>query len=159
MQAVHHKAMTNRFEIVVEGIDDAALVSAIDTSIRDAFREMALPGSWRVVVKPSGQPTQAGGRWDFTVYGLDVRHNVSIALTRAASSIPSTTISKRLVMARGGRLASGLPKLIHQDVSVNTLESVTYRTGWKLNQAETYRDRTPMQLVMTQTDCRVLCCD
>jgi hypothetical protein len=72
--------MTNRFEIVVEGIDDAALVSAIDTSIRDAFHELSLPGSWRVVVKPSGQPTQAGGRWDFTVYGLDVRHALSIAV-------------------------------------------------------------------------------
>ena len=73
-------AMSNRFEIVVEGIDDTALVSAIDTAIRDAFREMSLPGSWRVVVKPSGQPTQAGGRWDFSVYGLDVRHALSIAV-------------------------------------------------------------------------------
>ena len=72
--------MSNRFEIVVEGIDDTALVSAIETAIRDAFREMSLPGSWRVVVKPSVQPTQAGGRWDFTVYGLDVPHGLSIAV-------------------------------------------------------------------------------
>ena len=72
--------MRNRFDIVIEGIDDAALVSTIDGAIRDALREMALPGSWRVVVKPSAQPTQAGGRWDFTVYGLDVRHALSIAV-------------------------------------------------------------------------------
>jgi hypothetical protein len=72
--------MSNRFEVVVEGIDDPVLASAIDTAIRDAFREMSLPGSWRVVVKPAGQPTQAGGRWDFAVYGLDVRHSLSLAV-------------------------------------------------------------------------------
>jgi hypothetical protein len=68
--------MSNRFEIIVEGIDDAVLVGAIDTAIRDSFREMALPGSWRVVVKPS----HTAGRWDFNVYGLDVRHALSFAV-------------------------------------------------------------------------------
>ena len=72
--------MSNRFEILVEGIDDAALVNAIDSAVREAFREMSLPGSWRVVVKPSAHPTQDGGRWDFTVYGLDVRQTLSIAV-------------------------------------------------------------------------------
>jgi hypothetical protein len=72
--------MSTRFEIIVEGIDDSALVAAVESAVRDAFLEMSLPGSWRVVVKPSAQPTQAGGRWDFTVYGLDVRHAVSIAV-------------------------------------------------------------------------------
>jgi hypothetical protein len=72
--------MSNRFDIVVEGIDDAALVAAIETAICDAFREMSLPGSWRVLVKPSAQPANTGGRWEFTVYGLDVRHALSIAV-------------------------------------------------------------------------------
>jgi hypothetical protein len=72
--------MSTRFEILIEGIDDLALVAAIEAAIRDGFREMSLPGSWRVVVKPAAQPTQAGGRWDFTVYGLDVRHALSIAV-------------------------------------------------------------------------------
>jgi hypothetical protein len=72
--------MSNRFEILVEGIDDAALVNAIDSAVREAFREMSLPGSWRVVVKPSVHPTQDGGRWDFSVYGLDVRHALSMAV-------------------------------------------------------------------------------
>jgi hypothetical protein len=74
--------MNTRLEIVVEGIDDSALIVAVESTVRDAFREMSLPGSWRVVVKPSAQPTQAGGRWDFAVYGLDVRHAVSIAVPR-----------------------------------------------------------------------------
>jgi hypothetical protein len=77
---VGHQAMSNRFEIVVRGIDDSALVAAVESAIREAFREMSLPGSWRVVVKPSGQPTQAGDRWDFAVYGLDVRHELSMAV-------------------------------------------------------------------------------
>jgi hypothetical protein len=68
--------MCNRFEIIVEGIDDASLVSAVETAIRDSFREMALPGSWRVVVRPS----HATGQWAFTIYGLDVRHSLSIAV-------------------------------------------------------------------------------
>jgi len=72
----HLKAMSNRFEIVVEGIDDASLVTAVESAIRDSFREMALPGAWRVVVRPS----QASGRWDFSIHGLDVRHALSIAV-------------------------------------------------------------------------------
>jgi hypothetical protein len=68
--------MSNRFEILVEGIDDASLASSVETAIRDSFREMALPGSWRVVVRPS----QANRGWDFTIHGLDVRHALSIAV-------------------------------------------------------------------------------
>ena len=68
--------MSNRFEILVEGIDDVSLVDKVETAIREAFQEMALPGAWRVVAKPS----RTGGRWDFCVYGLDVRHVLSIAV-------------------------------------------------------------------------------
>ena len=68
--------MSSRFEILVEGIDDVSLVDEIETAIREAFLEMALPGAWRVVAKPS----RASGRWDFSVYGLDVRHVLSIAV-------------------------------------------------------------------------------
>jgi hypothetical protein len=70
------KAMCNRFEILVEGIDDASLVSAVEQAIRDSFRETALPGSWRVVVRPS----PSSGQWEFSIYGLDVRHALSIAV-------------------------------------------------------------------------------
>jgi hypothetical protein len=70
------KAMCNRFEILVEGIDDTSLVSAVELAIRDSFRETALPGSWRVVVRPS----PSSGQWDFSIHGLDVRHALSIAV-------------------------------------------------------------------------------
>jgi hypothetical protein len=68
--------MSNRFEILVEGIDDQTLVDAVEKAIREAFLESALPGSWRVTVRPS----EASGRWDFTIHGLDVRHALSIAV-------------------------------------------------------------------------------
>jgi hypothetical protein len=68
--------MSNRFEILVEGIDDPSLVADIQKTILDSFHEMALPGAWRVVVKPSA----VSGRWDFNVHGLDVRHTLSIAV-------------------------------------------------------------------------------
>jgi hypothetical protein len=68
--------MSSRFEILVESIDDAALVDDVEAAIREAFREMALPGAWRVVVRPS----RTSREWDFSVYGLDVRHVLSIAV-------------------------------------------------------------------------------
>ena len=68
--------MNDRFQIVVEGIDDPAAIANIEQSIRQSFHEMALPGAWRVLVKPS----RVNGRWDFVVHGLDVRHTLSIAV-------------------------------------------------------------------------------
>jgi hypothetical protein len=68
--------MSDRFAIVVQAIDDAALVAEIEQTIRCVFQEMSLPGSWRVIVRPS----VTGGRWDFNVHGRDVRHTLSIAV-------------------------------------------------------------------------------
>jgi hypothetical protein len=68
--------MSERYQIVVEGIDDPAAVADIQKSIRQSFFDMALPGAWRVVVKPS----RVNGRWDFSIHGLDVRHTLSIAV-------------------------------------------------------------------------------
>jgi hypothetical protein len=68
--------MRNRFAILVEGIDAPALVAEIEQTIRDSFQEMALPGSWRVIVRRS----RLSGGWDFSVHGLDVRHTLSIAV-------------------------------------------------------------------------------
>ena len=68
--------MSNRFTILVEGIDDPSLATEIEQTIRDSFQEIALPGSWLLTVKPS----PVSGRWDFSVHGLDVRHILSIAV-------------------------------------------------------------------------------
>ena len=91
-------AMSNRFEILVEGIDDAALVAAIDTAIRDCFLEMALPGAWRVAVRPS----HVRGRWDFTIHGLDVRHNLSIAVPPSLLPEPDSAPAPGIARSRGG---------------------------------------------------------
>ena len=66
--------MRNRFAILVEGINDSSLVTEIEQAIRDSLQEMAVPGSWRVIVR------RVSGRWDFNVHGLDVRHTLSIAV-------------------------------------------------------------------------------
>ena len=78
--------MSNRFTIIVEGIDDSSLVADIEKTIRESFHEIALPGSWRVIVRPS----PVSGRWDFRIHGLDVRHTLSIAVppNLLASLIP-----------------------------------------------------------------------
>jgi len=68
--------MSDRFAIVVQAIDDPALVAEIEQTIRGVLQEMSLPGSWRVIVKPS----VTGGRWDFNVHGRNVRHTLSIAV-------------------------------------------------------------------------------
>lgn len=79
--------MSNRFAILVEGIDEPSLVTEIEQTIRNLFQEMALPGSWSVVVKPS----RVSGRWDFKVNGLDVRHSLSLSVPQnlLPSLIPS----------------------------------------------------------------------
>jgi hypothetical protein len=69
-------SVSNRFEILVVGIDEPSLVTEIEQTILAVFHEMSLPGSWRVTVKPS----PVSGRWDFTVHGLDVRHSLSMAV-------------------------------------------------------------------------------
>ena len=51
--------MSNRFAIVVEGIESPDLVAEIEQTIRVALQDLALPGSWRIVVRPS----RVGGRW------------------------------------------------------------------------------------------------
>jgi len=82
--------VSNRFSVSVEGIDDPNLVEEIEQAVRESFAELALPGAWHVAVKPS----QVGGRWDFCVAGLDVRHRLSIAVP--AKLLPSL-IPRRLV--------------------------------------------------------------
>jgi len=79
--------MSARFEVIVKGIDDPAVAADVEKTIRGSFAEMALPGDWRVVVKPSS----VSGRFDFLVHGLDVRHALSIAVPPAllSSLIPS----------------------------------------------------------------------
>jgi hypothetical protein len=68
--------MSDRFAIQVHGVDDPSLVAEIDQTIRGVFQELALPGSWSVMVKPS----PVSGRWDFSVHGRNVRHTLSIAV-------------------------------------------------------------------------------
>jgi len=78
--------MSNRITIVVEAIDDEAIVADIEAAILAAFHQAVVPGAWQVVVKPSA----VGGRWDFVVQGADVRHTLSIAVPPAllATLIP-----------------------------------------------------------------------
>jgi len=65
-----------RIVIEIDGIDDPSLVDAIEETVRASFRERVLPGSWRILIRPS----RVNGRWDVHVFGLDVRHALSIAV-------------------------------------------------------------------------------
>lgn len=105
-----NRRVSNRFEIVVEGIDEPSLVAEIEQTIRAVFHEMSLPGSWRVKVKPS--PVR--GRWDFTVHGLDVRHCLSIAVP---PNLLPTLIPRRLEESLN---VCGLPrvKTVRHELSI-----------------------------------------
>jgi hypothetical protein len=90
--------MSNRLSIVVEGVEDAAIVVEFKQAIQESFDELALPGPWHVVVRPS----RVGGRWDFSIRGLDVRHALSIAVpTRLLPSLipPRLTESLNRIMS------------------------------------------------------------
>ncbi len=114
--------MSDRFAILVQGIDEPSLITEIEQTIREVFQEMALPGSWSVIVRPSS----ASGRWDFNVHGLDVRHTLSIAVppTLLPSLIPrrleeslnvlrlrerdtTTTTARTLELAPGPTMSTG----------------------------------------------------
>ena len=113
--------MSDRFAILVQGIDEPSLITEIEQTIREVFQEMALPGSWSVIVRPSS----ASGRWDFNVHGLDVRHTLSIAVppTLLPSLIPrrleeslnvlrlrrrdGTTTARTLELAPGPTMSTG----------------------------------------------------
>jgi hypothetical protein len=94
--------MSDRFAIVVEGIDDGSLVAEIERTVRESLREASLPGSWRIVVKPS----PVNGQCDFRVDGLDVRHTQSIAVP---PTLLSSLIPRRLRESLD-RLCSPKPK-------------------------------------------------
>jgi hypothetical protein len=81
--------MSKRFAVIVEGIESPELVAEIEQTIHASLQELSLPGSWRIAVRPS----PVGGRWDFTVHGLDVRHTLSIAVP---PSLLPTLIPSRL---------------------------------------------------------------
>ena len=68
--------MRERIVVETEGIDDQSVVDAIRETVRASFRERVLPGSWRVVIRPS----HVGGRWDVKVYGVATQHSLSIAV-------------------------------------------------------------------------------
>lgn len=71
--------MEKRIAIEVDGIDDGTLVDAIKDTVSASFRERALPGNWRILVRRS----DVGGRFDLTVYGVDRRHTLSLAVPAA----------------------------------------------------------------------------
>ena len=81
--------MSNRLTVGIEGIGDQSLVADIEATIRESFHEMALPGAWQVIVRPS----PVSGRWDFRIHGLDVRHTMSIA---TPPKLLSSLIPRRL---------------------------------------------------------------
>lgn len=81
--------MNNRATIDLVGIDDTALAANIEETIRESLDTVALAGPWSVAVAPS----RVIGRWDFRVFGPDVRHTLSIA---APARLLATLIPLRL---------------------------------------------------------------
>jgi hypothetical protein len=52
-------------EVVIEGVPDLHLAKEIEHQIRQAFRDNARPGQWRVAMSPS----ETRGQWDLGVRG------------------------------------------------------------------------------------------
>ena len=104
--------MSNRVSIIVEGIDDPSIVVEVKQAIQGSFDELALPGPWHIVVRPS----RVGGRWDFSVRGLDVRHAMSIAIPpRLLPSLISP------------RLTESLNRIVSRNVDAAATRSLTLK--------------------------------
>ena len=91
--------MSERISIRVDGIDDPEVYAQVEHTVRESFKEMLLPGAWRVSISPS---TVGSGRWDIRVEGIDVRHTMCIAVP--ARLLP-TLIPRRLVESLNRTLA------------------------------------------------------
>jgi hypothetical protein len=102
--------MSNRVSIVVEAIDDASIVAEVQQAIHRSFDDLALPGPWHVVVRPS----RVSGRWDFNVQGLDVRHSVSIAIP-----------PRLLPMLIPPRLTESLNRIVSRNVEAAAQRTIT----------------------------------
>src|SRR5262249_61617667 len=97
-RAQHWSSMSERISVAVDGIDDPEIRAQVEHIVRESFREMSLPGAWRVSITPS----IVGGRWDVRVEGVDVRHTMSIAVP--ARLLP-TLLPRRLVESLDRTLA------------------------------------------------------
>jgi hypothetical protein len=104
--------MNDRLTIAVEGIDDASIVTELENAVKESFDDMALPGPWHVIVRPS----RVSGRWDFSVRGLDVRHAVSIA-------VPPRLLPNLIPQ----RLTESLNRIISKKVEAATQRTLIFR--------------------------------
>jgi hypothetical protein len=104
--------MSDRLTIVVEGLDDESIVTEMETAVRQSFDDLALPGPWHVVVRPS----EIGGRWDFSVQGLDVRHALSIA-------VPPRLLPSLIPQ----RLTESLNRIVSRNVEATAQRMLTLR--------------------------------
>jgi hypothetical protein len=104
--------MSDRLTIVVEGLDDESIVTEMETAVRESFDDLALPGPWHVVVRPS----HVGGRWDFNVRGLDVRHAMSIA-------VPPRLLPSLIPQ----RLTESLNRIVSRNVEATAQRMLTLR--------------------------------
>jgi hypothetical protein len=99
--------MSDRITILVDGVDEPEVRAQIEQAVRDSFRDMSLPGVWRVAVKPS----PVSGRWDFCVEGVDVRHTMSIAVP--AALLPAL-IPRRLVESLNRTVAAHVESAVRR---------------------------------------------
>jgi|KBSMisStandDraft_5_1062788.scaffolds.fasta_scaffold06724_3 hypothetical protein len=104
--------MSERLTIVVEGLDDESIVTELETAVRESFNDLALPGPWHVVVRPS----HVGGRWDFNIKGLDVRHAMSIA-------VPPRLLPSLIPQ----RLTESLNRIVSRNVEATAQRMLTLR--------------------------------
>jgi hypothetical protein len=104
--------MSDRLSIAVEGIDDESIVTELENAVKESFDELALPGTWHVIVRPS----RVSGRWDFSVRGLDVRHSMSIA-------VPSRLLPALVPQ----RLTESLNRIVSSNVDAPTQRTLTLR--------------------------------
>jgi hypothetical protein len=61
--------------VLVEGIEEADIVSEIERTVQVLFHEARIAGSWIVAVAPS----ETRGRWDVGLKGPSGRHIFSFA--------------------------------------------------------------------------------
>ncbi len=92
--------MSDRFAILVQGIDEPSLITEIEQTIREVFQEMALPGDVRHTLSIAVPPTLLPSL-------IPRRLEESLNVLRLRERDTTTTTARTLELAPGPTMSTG----------------------------------------------------
>lgn len=90
------RSIDQKVEVVVEGIDDAAIVAEIQHVVGDVVPQTIFNGTWLIAVAPS----ETAGRWRVVVKNRAGQHTMSFAAPVARLAVLTAQHVRRYLTRR-----------------------------------------------------------